>query len=217
LKVSEFSQEKAKQLLADAGWVLGADGIRVAKGAKYAKDGTRLRLKYQTTSGDKLREDTQQIVLDQLKRIGIEVYIENVPSDVLFGTWASGAFRRHGQFDIIQFSPNPDIADPHSHMYQYYDSVMMPTAANKGAGANYSRWVNKDADKAIEQAGGVLDLTSRHDLYCQSAQFIANDLPVIFLYNRMNAHGYTERLQNFVGYNATSPDFGANSANWWLK
>ncbi len=217
LKPSDFAVDKAKQLLADAGWVPGADGIRVAKGAKSAKDGTRLRLKYQTTSGDKLREDTQQVVLDQLKQIGIELYIENSPSDVLFGTWASGAVRRHGQFDIIQFSPNPDIADPHSHMYQYYDSAQMPTAANKGAGANYSRWVNKDADKAIEQAGGVLDLKQRHDLYCQSAQLIANELPVIFLYNRSTSSAYSERLQNFVGYNATNPDFGANAANWWLK
>ncbi len=217
LKVSEFSLDKAKQLLTDAGWVPGADGVRVAKGAKFAKDGTRLRLKYQTTSGDKLREDTQQIILDQLKQIGVELYIENVPSDVLFGTWASGAFRRHGQFDIIQFSPNPDIADPHSHMYQYYDSAMMPTAANKGAGANYSRWVNKDADKAIEQAGGILDLKQRHDLYCQSAQLISNELPVIFLYNRSASSGYSERLQNYIGYNASNPDFGANAANWWLK
>lgn len=69
---SAFSVDKAKQLLTDAGWVPGADGIRVAQGAKYAKDSTRLRLKYQT---------------------------------------ASGAVRRHGQFDIIRFSPNPDIAD----------------------------------------------------------------------------------------------------------
>ena len=217
LKPSEFSLDKAKQLLTEAGWVPGADGIRVAKGAKFAKDGTRMRLKYQTTSGDKLREDTQQIILDQLKQIGVEVYIENVPSDVLFGTWASGAFRRHGQFDIIQFSPNPDIADPHSHMYQYYDSAMMPMASNKGAGANYSRWVNKEADKAIEQAGGILDLKQRHDLYCQSAQLIANELPVIFLYNRSTSSGYSERVQNFVGYNASNPDFGANAANWWLK
>ena len=217
LKPSEFSVDKAKQLLTDAGWIPGPDGIRVAKGAKYAKDGTRFRLKYQTTSGDKLREDTQQLVFDQFKQVGVEVYIENSPSDVLFGTWASGAVRRHGQFDIIQFSPNPDIADPHTHMYQYYDSAMMPTAENKGAGANYSRWVNKDADKAIEQAGAILDLKQRHDLYCQAAQLAANELPVIFLYNRVNSHAYAERLQNFVGYNSSSPDFGANAANWWLK
>ncbi len=217
LKPSAFSLDKAKQLLTDAGWIPGPDGIRVAKGAKYAKDGTRLRLKYQTTSGDKLREDTQQVVLDQLKQIGVELYIENQPSDVLFGTWASGAVRRHGQFDIIQFSPNPDIADPHSHMYTYYDSAQMPTATNKGVGANYSRWVNPTADKAIEQAGGILDLTQRHDLYCQAAQLIQNELPVIFLYNRSNSHAYSERIQNFVGYNSSNPDFGANAANWWLK
>ncbi|HNO32616.1 MAG TPA: peptide ABC transporter substrate-binding protein, partial [Anaerolineales bacterium] len=37
----------ANKLLDEAGWVMGDDGIRVAKGAMYAKDGTRLSLELQ--------------------------------------------------------------------------------------------------------------------------------------------------------------------------
>src|SRR5437867_1707712 len=94
-KPSEYDPARARQLLDQAGWKVGADGIRVAQGAKYAKDGTRLRLKLQTTTGNKLREQVEQLLIDYMKQIGLEFFIENVPSPVLFGSWASGAFRKH--------------------------------------------------------------------------------------------------------------------------
>ena len=37
-----YDVEAAKALLDEAGWVEGSDGIRVAQGAEYAEDGTRL-------------------------------------------------------------------------------------------------------------------------------------------------------------------------------
>ncbi|HND49891.1 MAG TPA: ABC transporter substrate-binding protein, partial [Anaerolineales bacterium] len=42
-----YDVEAANKLLDEAGWVMGDDGIRVAKGAMYAKDGTRLSLELQ--------------------------------------------------------------------------------------------------------------------------------------------------------------------------
>ena len=42
-----YDPETAKSLLDEAGWVEGSDGIRVAQGAEYASDGTRLSLELQ--------------------------------------------------------------------------------------------------------------------------------------------------------------------------
>ncbi|MCU0559317.1 MAG: peptide ABC transporter substrate-binding protein [Desulfobacterales bacterium] len=78
IKPVAYDPEKAKKLLDDAGWKAGADGIR-------QKEGKRLRLKITTTTGNKLREMVQQVLVDQMKRIGVEFFIENVPSSVLFG------------------------------------------------------------------------------------------------------------------------------------
>ena len=50
-RMYNFDVEKAKQLLTEAGWVEGSDGIRVAKGAKYAEDGTRLSMEMQGYTG----------------------------------------------------------------------------------------------------------------------------------------------------------------------
>ena len=53
LPVQEFSIKRAQQILDEAGWMPGPDGIR-------AKDGVRLSFTNSTTSGDPLREQVQQ-------------------------------------------------------------------------------------------------------------------------------------------------------------
>ncbi len=214
-KVSEYDPARAKQLLEQAGWKAGPDGIRVAQGARFAKDGTRLRLKLQTTTGNKLREQAEQLIIDYMKQIGLEFYIENVPSPVLFGSWASGAFRKHGHFDVLMYTTNPDI-DPHSHVEGYFASWKMPTATNSGDGFNYARWANKVADDNIKLAGSSPDLNTRKKAYCAAMDEIVKDRPHIYLYSRSQIHAYRERLQGWIA-NVWAQNLGWNAEDWSLK
>ena len=70
---------KAKALLTEAGWTPGADGI-----CRNAA-GQRLSLEFATTSGNRLRELTQQILQNQWKASCIEVTIKNERPRSLFG------------------------------------------------------------------------------------------------------------------------------------
>jgi len=213
-KVSEYSPDRARQLLDQAGWKSGPDGIRAAQGAKFAKDGTRLRLKLQTTTGNKLREQVEQLLIDYMKQIGLEFYIENIPSAVLFGSWSSGAFRKHGQFDVVMYTTNPD-ADPHSQIEGYFASWKMPTAANNGDGFNYARWSNQVADDNIKLAGSSADLAVRKKAYCAAMDELVKDRPHIYLYGRSQIHGYRERLQGWVLNVWTN--VGWNAQDWSVK
>jgi len=211
---STYNPPKARALLQEAGWVPGPDGIRVAKGAKYAKDGTRLRLKLQTTTGNKLREQTEQLIIEYMKVIGLEFYIENVPSAVLFGSWASGAFRKHGHFDVMMYTTNPDD-DPHAQVEGYFASWNIPTADNAGRGFNYARYASAQADAAIKRAGSVPDLTARHEAYCSAMKQINEDRPHIYLYDRANVRAYRDRLQ---GWDANVWEYTAwNAQEWWVS
>src|SRR5690606_20303501 len=99
---SVYDPEMAMQLLEEAGFTdEDGDGIRECHGCQYAEEGTPMRLKFQTTSGNQLREETQQIIVEMMREVGIEFYIENVPSAELFGSWDAGAFRKHGNFDVL--------------------------------------------------------------------------------------------------------------------
>jgi peptide/nickel transport system substrate-binding protein len=207
---SEFSPEKAKALLEEAGWTVGADGIR-------EKDGLRMSLKIATTTGNQLREQTEQVLVEMMKEIGIELVIDNVPSDVLFAGWDSDGMRKHGRFDILLYTTGPFGAlDPDSHLFGNYHSARIPTAENEGSGNNYSRYINTDVDAAIDEAATITDTAKRKELYCSVAANINADLPRIFLYERLLISGFRTELQNFVVSPGPS-DFTWGSQNWWLK
>jgi peptide/nickel transport system substrate-binding protein len=194
---SEYSPEKAEELLKDAGWTdEDSDGVRECHGCLYAEEGRPLRLKIQTTTGDKLREETGQVILERLGKVGIELFIENVPSSVLFGSWASDAFRKHGNFDILMYTTRDGI-DPHSQVEGYFASWNMPTAANDGAGFNYSRWVDEKFDALVKAAGATPNLEERRQLYQQAMERVAEGLPHIYLYDHLDIHLSRARVQGF--------------------
>jgi peptide/nickel transport system substrate-binding protein len=143
---SVYSTIQANALLTAAGWTdLDGDGVRECNGCPHAVPGAPLRLKIQTTTGNQLREEVEQKLVDMMAEIGIEFYTENVSPSELFGSWASGAFRKHGDFDILMYTTSEGL-DPHSHMFGYFHSSNMPTYANGGQGSNYSRWIDAAAD-----------------------------------------------------------------------
>ena len=212
---SAFDPSRAQQLLEDAGWRVGSDGIRVAQGAQFAKDGTRLRLKLQGPTGDALREQVEQLILERWKAVGIEAYIENAPTSALLGTWDSGAIARHGKFDVLIYSTGLPIADPQSQIEGYFASWNIPSANNKGAGYNYARWINETADNAITAAGSTPDLSARRDAYCRVMDQVNHDLPMIYLYARDAIFAYRNTLQGWV--TNVWKNMGWNAADWKLK
>ena len=203
-----YDMEKAKALLEEAGWKPGGDGIR-------EKDGMRLSLKIATTSGNKLREQTEQVLVEMLREVGIELVIENVPSDMLFAGWDSDGMRKHGKFDILLYTTGPGI-DPDSHLYSNYHSANIPTAENEGVGSNFSRYINADVDQWIDDASMITDTEARRELYCKVAEQLNKDIPRAYLYERLLLSGYRVELQNFLVSPGPS-DFTVGSENWWIR
>ncbi len=70
--------KKVDELLTGDGWAKGADGI-------YAKAGQKLSFKIRTTSGNKRRELTEQILQPMLKTAGFDMQVENQKAGDLFG------------------------------------------------------------------------------------------------------------------------------------
>ncbi len=206
--VSEFSVEKASALLDEAGWKVGADGIR-------EKDGVRLSLKIATTTGNQLREQTEQVLVEMLKKAGIELVIENVPSDVLFAGWESDGMRDHGTYDIVMYTTGPST-DPDSHLYSSFHSSEIPTTENEGSGSNFSRYINADVDKWLEEASSITDTAKRKDLYCKVVEQINKDLPRIYLYERLSIMGHRADFHG-LKISPTFVDFAWDAANWWTS
>jgi peptide/nickel transport system substrate-binding protein len=206
IPVSRFDPARAKQLLDEAGWKPGPDGIR-------AKDGVKMQMTYSTTTGDKLRELSQQVLQEQLQTVGIALEIKNLPSAVLLGAWQDNAPRKRGNFDVNEWSTSADI-DPHNHLFGYFHSSQIPSEANKGEGFNYARLKDDVVDKALEEAGATPDQAKRKTAYERAIKRIVELRPHIFLYNRLDVDG----ARKYVKGRTHNPwdNLGWDVESWWL-
>lgn len=207
LKQEGYDTTRAKQLLDEAGWKPGADGIRV-------KDGVRASLVITTTTGDRVREQVEQILVDEWKQIGVELKIRNVPSSVLFGTWAANSPRKKGDFDINMYASTPDI-DPHSTINQRFHSDNIPRVENKGAGFNYNRFSSAEADKLIGEVGSTVDQEKRKELYRRILQIVNDNVLNVWLYNRSDIDAFRE---NVGGYRGSSwNEITWTTEDWFIR
>ena len=192
LAQESYDPAKAKQLLDQAGWVPGSDGIR-------SKAGARASLTIVTTTGDKVREQVEQILADEWKAIGIELQIKNQPSAVfLSGSYSAGDPRKKGDIDMWMYASSPQI-DPHQTLNQRYTSGNIPTAANNGSGQNYTRFSNPDVDRLIADAGSTVDLTRRAKDYADALKILNDNVPIIWLYDRQGLDAFRTNVGGYRG------------------
>ncbi|MGB5048732.1 MAG: peptide ABC transporter substrate-binding protein, partial [Caldilineaceae bacterium] len=175
-----FDVDKANALLEEAGWVLGDDGIRVASGAANAEDGTRLSLQMEGYTNFQPLVKLEEAIVEMWKAVGVEATIQNDDFSIIFGSLADGSPRKTGNFDILIYDSSLSI-DPQATIAGLFHSSAIPSADNP-AGGNYSRWVNVDADAAIDLAGSTVDVPTRQAAYCDLANLIDAELPQLHLY-----------------------------------
>jgi peptide/nickel transport system substrate-binding protein len=139
--------KKADTLLTGAGWAKGADGI-------YAKAGQRLAFKIRSTSGNKRRELTEQILQDQLKTAGFEMAIDNAKAGDLFGSILPQGDFQLGLYAQVLTSLVPGNCT-------IFCSKNIPTADNKFSGNNWTRSNVAELDTQLAIVDSSLDESKR--------------------------------------------------------
>jgi peptide/nickel transport system substrate-binding protein len=167
----EFNVEKASQLLEQAGWKKGSDGIR-------AKDGKRLKLVYQT-SINQPRQKTQQIVKQACQKAGIDLELKSVTASVFFSSDVANP-DTYTKFycDIQMYTTTMTQPDPALFMNQFA-SWEIATKENKWQGRNITRWRSEEYDKAYRDAEGELDPVKRAALFIKMNELAVNNQAVI--------------------------------------
>jgi peptide/nickel transport system substrate-binding protein len=208
-----YDPEKARSLLDEAGWVEGSDGIRVAKGAQYAKDGTRLSLELQGYTNFEPLQRTEEFIVENLKAVGIEARIQNYDFSIIFGSYEDQSPRKVGDYDMLIFDRG-FTTEPQGYVSNAYTSTNIPSLDNTGGG-NYFRWVNPAVDAALETAGSNFDLETRKAAYCDIGQAVNTDLPQIYLYVFQDGYGFADNLTGYTVSTWGSMAWGAQ--NWKYK
>jgi peptide/nickel transport system substrate-binding protein len=167
--------QAAAALLDEAGWSTIEDGIR------HDAAGQRLTFELMTTAGNRTRELVQQVLQSQWRQLGVEVRIRNEPARVLFGqTINQRKFTAMAMFAWISSPENVPRTTLHSEE--------IPTAANGWAGQNYTGFQNPEMDQLLDDIEVELDRETRLGLWHRLQEIYVEELPVLPLYFRANAH-----------------------------
>jgi peptide/nickel transport system substrate-binding protein len=186
IPATAFDPEAAKRLLAEAGWKVGNDGIR-------EKDGRKLHVSIASTSGNTLRENVEQLMQAGWKSIGVDLEIKNATAAVLVGEWSDNGLVQRGNFDIAFYGFTPGI-DPSGTISPRFHSSQIPYEGNQGEGDNGMRYRDAQVDRWIDEADKTLDQSRRKTLYDEVMKKVADDVPVIYLYNRANVEAVSNRV-----------------------
>jgi peptide/nickel transport system substrate-binding protein len=184
----EFNIEKANQILEQAGWKKGSDGIR-------AKDGKRLKMVYQT-SINAPRQKNQQIVKVACAKAGIEVELKSVVASSFFGADpANWDNIDHFGTDIQMYTTTMVEPDPQRFMDQFVPWEVTGKH-NNWSGRNRSRWVNEEYGKLWRAAEQEMDPVKRAAQFIQMNDMLIREVAIIPVVWRPRVAAISNRLRD---------------------
>jgi peptide/nickel transport system substrate-binding protein len=203
LKPYPYDPAKAKQLLDQAGWMPGADGIR-------EKDGVKLDLRYGTTTKD-VRQSAQAIIQQMLASVGVKVELLNYDSDIFFASYADKGPTYSGDLDIYEWSdvptafPDPDIA--------YWLCSEIPSDQNP-QGLNAQFLCDKKLDELFQLQATQVDLNQRIATFHQITKLMYDQVYWLSLWLDPDIWALSSRLEG-VKLSGATPFY--NIGEWSIK
>src|SRR6267142_336323 len=194
-----YDPERAKRLLDEMGWKVGADGVRV-------KGGTRLSFENACTAGNKQREQIQQLLQQQWRQVGVEMKINNKPAAVLFGD-----FYRMSKFETIVIGMAMG-SDP-EHSFRLHSKYI---PAKGGMGRNSVASESPEIDRLLEAGVRDIDREKRKKAYSRLQEVYADELPYLPIFHYVNIRGTRKGMQGFQP-NSNMQEYSWNTNEWWIK
>jgi peptide/nickel transport system substrate-binding protein len=185
-----YSVAKVDQLMKAHNCSKGGDGI-------YRCSGTKVSFDFASTSGNALRALAFTIFQDQAAKAGIELRNGFVPAGTLFGS----KLPAH-DFDLAMFTFLVTV-DPH-----YVVSIF--SCGNPG---NYTEYCNRNVTSILGRSDRELNDKKRLALITRVGKTLANDVPMIPLFQRPTYLVYKTSVKGMVD-NASSQGPSFNAENW---
>ncbi len=205
LKPIPYDKAGAEKLLDEAGWKKGADGIR-------EKDGVKLKLRYATTTRE-VRKNTQVIVQQMLKEVGIDVELLNFSSDVFWNSYGDSGPIAIGGYDIAEWSTTCSFPDPDINAWLCSE---IPSDDNP-AGSNWQFFCDKELDELFRTQATLLDPARQQErakMFHRIAEILSDQVYWISMWDDPDWWAVSKSLQN-VKISGATPLWNAHE--WDMK
>lgn len=189
----DYSPTTAKQLLDDAGWKVGSDGIR-------QKDGQQLTVTFPVSTNQSVpaeRSLFQQIQASE-KAVGFKVVLDELDLSSWYAALAAN------EYDVVSApytKVGPDV------LRILYDSASIEPAPS-GYFANLAQLDDPALDTLLEQAARTSDADERADLYEQAQKAILASDTVLPLYDQQNHFLVRSAVHGIQTTSVSTPWFG---------
>jgi peptide/nickel transport system substrate-binding protein len=191
----DYDPERSRQLLAEAGWLPGPDGI-------VTKDGERLRLRMiYGPNTSKVRERIATVAQEEFRKIGVEVELQGLE----WGTFLQTVHAPPFDWDMTVLGWTSTV-DPH-WMYQIWSEKNIPKLNSVG-------YVNKRVEDLFQDGVREFNPEQRKPAYQEIQKILADDLPYVFL---TMSKGYTGINNRIGGVEVTALGVGQNIEQWYVK
>ncbi|NLL48437.1 MAG: hypothetical protein GX249_07620 [Firmicutes bacterium] len=167
-----YDPKRASELLAQAGWTPGSDGI-------LEKNGARLEFEFLVPDGSRLTEQMALLFQQNMEDIGVKV-------NLMFMEFSAAVDRVDArEFDTFTMSWSLAV-DPDPYGIWHSTSLW-----------NDPGYTNPESDRLIEAGRLETDLEKRKEIYAQWQQVINHDLPSMFLNYGVTIGALNERVKGF--------------------
>ena len=155
----DYDPEKAKQILDDAGWTVGSDGIR-------EKNGVKLEWTCAIIAGDQARRPIAEAVQQWVSEIGCKMEIVESTSNIQ-------SMRDHvNQMSLYNWTYGGSGGDPDA------TSTLHSDWSGPTVGTYYS---NPEMDKLLEDGLAEPDPEKRKVIYKRVQEIFCEDVPILFI------------------------------------
>ena len=156
-----FDKDKARALLAEAGWAADpATGL-------LAKDGRPLRLRY--LSRGATDDKFTAIFQEDLKDVGIELVVDKKD----WAAWAK---------DMDAYSYDLTWAAWSAGLFKNPESMWASKEADRPSGQNITGYKNPEVDALIDAQRAEFDVVQRHEIVRRIDAILARDVPYVLLW-----------------------------------
>ncbi len=199
-----FDKNKAEQLIKDAGYAKGSDGV-------YAKGGQPLAFSIVTNSGNKTRETLLQVAGDQYKQIGVKVNQKTEAFETMVDELTTGNQVIQGWIIGWSLGLEPDP-------YSIWSETQIPDPANKKTGFNFGGFKAPGLEDVMVQgrapSNGDCSQAARKKQYEKFNQIVNEQQPYNFGFAANVLAVTPKNLREF----APGP-FSTywNIEKWWYK
>ncbi|MGO9342270.1 MAG: ABC transporter family substrate-binding protein [Acidimicrobiales bacterium] len=194
---------KAEQLLSGLGYTKGSDGYYQPNAGPEA--GQDLTLTISSTTGNTLRQDTEELFQAQMKAIGIKIKIQNYDADTFFGTNLPT-----GNFEIGEFAwvSTPFLSGNEAIYCSYTNTTECAD--------NWNHFANSQVDTDVFNGASATDQATETADYNAADALLWANMDTLPLYQKPQFYAWTDTYGNVIP-NASSTGVPWNANLWGMK